>query len=253
MNAAISTMADLERWFRRNNCPFFILSTYSTSSPTGFGQVLSRNDVEGEMEGAWQLLSGDVSAQTGRGRAQLHVVVWDKGKTPNNPTARTNLDIAAGFSSAYPAQNAGIAGIGVADIQSEIQKALSAAREKWEMEAKIQALEEARDAETDPLEKWTGIFERIAATPIGAAIVTKILGGATLPAAMVAQPVNGFASTDTAPDAAHSEEPDTFETDLQAVVAITGATDDVTLMRKLRILAESNTALVQQLFAANEQ
>ena len=96
MQGAISTLEAVERWFLSNESPYYTLSYYSTASPTGQGQVIGRNTKEGDVGNAWLRLRSLIMDQTGFGRAQLHVIVYDTPGSANTPKARTNIDILSG-------------------------------------------------------------------------------------------------------------------------------------------------------------
>ena len=193
MQGALSNLDAVERWFLSNESPYYTLSYYSTASPTGQGQVIGRNTKEGDIGNAWLRLRSLIMDQTGFGRAQLHVLVYDTPGSANTPKARTNIDILSG--STGPAQVAGIGSIPQGYLsKADVMNAIDHARERWELEARIQALEAT--PEPDFSEKMVNAFERIGSTPVGAMIMAKFLG-APMP---MPQPVNGTQeakSTDT--------------------------------------------------------
>lgn len=145
MQGAISNIEALERWYKGVNAPLFTLSYYSTQSPTGQGSIILRNTKETDIERGWALLKETVIGQTGFGRAQLHVTVYATENGNNNPNGRTNIDIASNIVPSIPNGYPGIGALPGLVPQSEIDKAVAAAQEKWELKARIQALEEQPD------------------------------------------------------------------------------------------------------------
>ena len=190
MQGAISNIDGLERFFKGANAPFFTLSYYSTQSPTGQGNVVIRNVKEGNVDHAWDMLKRFVMDQTGFGRAQLHLIVYEKENGSNNPVARTNIDI-GGNNTPMSNSAPGIGSLPVGYVHEDtIQKAIDAAREKWEMEARIQALENQPD--DGLLEK----VERIAAIPAVQAIVNALLQKQGLPPIQAPGGISGAHNTD---------------------------------------------------------
>lgn len=185
MQGAISNIDAVERWFKANEAPYYTISYYSTQSPTGQGQVIGRNTKEGDLETAWSRLKSLIQDQTGFGRAQLHLLVYETPGGANTPKARTNIDITA---TSQNLQSAAFIGSTPAGYVTEdaIEKALNAARERWDLEARIASLEAAPEA--DFTDKLLTAFERIGSTPLGAMLAAKILG-APIPA--MPSPVNG--------------------------------------------------------------
>jgi hypothetical protein len=241
MQGAISNIKDLQAWYMGNRAPFYILTYYSTSSSTGSGNVIRRNDDEDNLDKAWGDLESTIMGQLGRGRAQLHLIVWKKGKASNAPDARTNIDLVQGGGGGAwgVVPHAGIGGV---DYSTEIEKAVAAAREKWELENRIAALESERDSPGDFGEKLIAGFERIASNPVGAMLLAKLVGlnPAQLSGIGTAQP----ASDDTDASSAASDD---FDDNIDRTAQILGVTD-AELAAKLRRFAESNPDMAKQLF-----
>lgn len=233
-------MEGLRHWFFRANAPFFILGQYNSASPTGLGQTLSRNDLESNMDQAWELLKHDVLVQSTRGRAQLHVAVYEKSKGSNNPTARTNIEMS-------PTDNlpqvAGISGIGMLtseNLQAKIQAEIKREKEVWELRNEIAELKGQLNAPSNGFDKAMEAIERIGSTPLGMALIARLTGG-KLP--YVAAPVPAPGDNQEIPGDA-----DTFDRDLEIVTHVTGV-DEVTLMAKLRAFAQNNPEMAKQLLA----
>lgn len=238
MQGAISNIDALERFFRGANAPFFTLSYYSTNSPTGQGNVVVRNVRETGMDQSWQLLRQYVMDQTGYGRAQLHLITYESEKSANTPTARTNIDIVGTGGSSHGTPGIGSLPVGYT-TDDAIQKAVDAAKEKWEMEARIQALE--NQPEENLLEK----VERIAAIPVVQTLINAYLQKQGMANLILSQPaVNGahMQDTENQPDGE-----DNFDEDIDATARIIGVTD-AQLAARLRKLAEENPDVARQIF-----
>lgn len=241
MQGAISNIQALERWFRGVGAPFFTLSYYSTQSPTGQGSLILRNTKQTDLNLAWDLLASAVEDQTGFGRAQLHLISYDNEKGANNPHGRTNIDITSRALS--PIQTAGIGAMPGVYGKDEIAEMIADAKERWEMEARIAALEAA--PEPDFAEKIVAAVERISSTTIGAALAQKLLGGTPMP---IPAPVNGVHSPDNQPQQSPTGEDD-IDNELDNLEAI-AAHNGMTLkqfLAKTAALAQSQPGVVSML------
>lgn len=230
MQGAITEINRLRNWFYNNNQPFFLLRYYH---PGKAGDVIIRNESIPELDPAWEKLSTEVLSQAEAGRALLQVLVWGPGKTANNYAALTNLDMRI-----VPVAMAGIGSLpgGYMD-ESKVQGLIQDAREKWELERRLEDLENQINNPGDWIEKSMHALERIGATPIGVALVSKLLG-TPLPTAQIAG---------TPAPADEQEGIDTFDEDIQKTAAILGV-DDATLARKLRQVVESQPEVAKQIF-----
>jgi hypothetical protein len=191
MQGAISTIEAIERWFRANEAPFFTLSYYSSSSATGQGQVVIRNQKDVDMDSAWNKLRSAIIDQTGFGRAQLNLIVYNKPEAYNTPAGRTNIDLVAN-------QMPQMAGIGALPAvgsgfisESDFTRRLNEEREKWNMKQEIEAL---RDQVNNPANDWMAGIERFVASPLGIALISKFTG--TPAGALMSAPINGPAPAD---------------------------------------------------------
>jgi len=241
MQGAISTIEAVERWFRMNEAPFFTLSYYSSSSATGQGQVVIRNQKDVDMDSAWNKLRSSIIDQTGFGRAQLNLIVYNKPEAYNTPAGRTNIDLVAN-------QMPQMAGIGALPAvgsgfisESDFTRRLNEEREKWEMKNEIEAL---RDQVNNPANDWMAGLERFAASPLGIALISKFTG-APANTLMAAAPINGPAPTDD------GELPDTDDVeseldDLDAIARANGLTLKA-LLSKTATLAKSQPGVVAML------
>lgn len=229
MQGGIRSIESLKKWFFAVNSPFYTLSYLGQAN-----HVILRNTAVEDMNEAWAMLETQVLAQSEYGRAQMHLITYKKQGGANNPEGRTNIDM---WPTGSTSQVHGIGSIQVAGIdESKVQGLISAAREKWELEKRLEDLEAQIENPGDWTQKFIDGFERISATPIGQLLAAKLLGADfKLPAAQVA----GHPDTD-------DEEHDTFEQDIAATARMLGV-DDIVLARKMRELVEQNPAVAKQL------
>lgn len=228
MQGAIRNIDSLEKWFKTVNSPFFTLTYAGQNS-----QVILRNVTVPDVNEAWDMLKQQVLNQAEYGRATLHVITYKKEGQANNPDARTNIDI-------LPVQppNGQMAGIGALPGMygtTDIEKIIAQHREKWELEKRLDDLEQQLKNPDDWTEKVISGIERISGTPFGQAMISRMLGGSVLPMGGPA-PING--TPQTANEGADNPA-DTFDDDLEATCEILNV-DDTTLLRKLRALVENN-------------
>lgn len=237
MQGAITTLEGLRDWFYTLQTPFWTLRYYK---PGGTGERIALNDSESNLDGSWSMLSRCVADQSRNSRAQMQVLVYEAGKA-NNYKAMTNLEL-----NGSGAALAAVAGIGTlpqpskADIDSRIAGAVEAERERWELQARIAQLEEERER-PDPADKIISVVERLANTPVGTALIARIMGVPLQPVA-----VSNVAGTPKGHNDSDSEEEDTFAEDIDATAEILGVSD-VELAAKLRKLVETNPAMAKNL------
>lgn len=222
MQGAISSIEAVERWFRANEAPFYTLSYYSSSTQTGQGQVILRNQKEIELDSAWNKLRSAILDQTGFGRAQLNLIVYAKPDAYNTPAGRTNIDLVA-------AQSTQVAGIGSLPSvgsgfisESDFSRRLKEEQERWEMKMEIKALtDQLNNPANDPVEKIMSGIERIAATPLGMALIAKITG---TPIQQLASPIAGMPLTDDNEDQPGDDDVENELDDIAAIAASHGMT-----------------------------
>lgn len=224
MQGAIRNLNSLKKWFYANGKPFFTLNYAGQVA-----QVIMRNTVKEDLDQAWEMLSDAVETQAEYGRATLHVIVYDKDKS-NNPAARTNIDVLPNQSAVQVAGIGSIPGYGV-----DVEKAIADAREKWELEARIQALENQEP--DDIVEKFISGIERVAATPLGMAIVSRFMGTPMPP--MAAPAMNGGPDSDME----DGEDLDTELDDLEAIARENGMTLKA-FLNKTATLAKAQPGVV---------
>lgn len=219
MQGAISNIEAVGRWFKQNESPYFTLSYYSTQSPTGQGTVIARNTKEGDLDTAWERLKSLVVDQTGFGRAQLNLIVYDKPTTANTPNGRTNIDILSA-----PASNGSAPGIGSMPVgyvdEAKIQSILDDRERFWKLERENEDLKNALDAPGNFWDKAIEGIERIGSTPVGMAMISKFLGGQLPP---MPQAVNGTHTADNQ-QSPQDEDVDGELDDLEAIAAANGIT-----------------------------
>lgn len=245
MQGAISSIDAVERWFRSNEAPFFTLSYYSSSSATGQGQVILRNLKDSDINQVWERLKTTIIDQTGFGRAQLNLIVYTKPEGSNTPSGRTNIDLVSS-----PSYNQGqVVGIGSLPAvgsgyisESDFERRLKEEKNTWEMRSELASLRDQIDnPANDPVERIMGAFERIAATPLGMALVAKFTGAPIPQFSQV--PINGPANV------AQSAEDEDFEAeldDLEAIATKNGMTLKQ-LLAKTAHLAHSQPGMVSML------
>ena len=232
MQGAITDINRLRSWFYNNSKPFFLLRYYQ---PGKAGDVIMKNDSIPELDASWEKLSTEVLSQAEAGRALLQVLVWEVGKTSNNYSALTNLDMRLGVP---VAQTAGIGSLPGGYIEeSKVQGMLDAEREKWTLERRLEDLEAQINNPADWASKSIEMLERIGATPLGQILAAKFLG-VQLPAAQIAG----------TPAPADEPESDTFEEDIDKAAEILGVSD-IILAQRLRYLVETNPDIAKSLLA----
>lgn len=235
MSGAIRNTESLKRWFYGVGAPFFTLFYSGTST----NQVIIRNTTVDEMDAAWELLEGQVKIQAEYGRALLHVIVYKKAGTANNPDGRTNIDIQP---FAETKQMAGIGSLSAGYLdESKVAGLIAEAKEKWELERRLDDMEAQLNNPNDWTDKLISGLERISGTQLGQILAVKFLG-VPLPAGMVAGTPPGA----QAPPDEQGLANDSFDEDISKSAEILGV-DDTTLARKLRQLVEANPELAKSI------
>lgn len=212
MQGAISSLKGIRDWFYNQQAPFWTLSYYSSASPTGMGHVISRNTRFGDMEQSWEMLQQSIEAQTGSGRAQLNLIIYEKAAGANTPTGRTNIDIISSQVPGMP-QVAGIGNLPAGYVdEARVNAIISEKQQLWELQRENQDLRNELDNPNSFADKAMAFVERIGSTPLGIALAQKYLGGQMPP--MVAPAVNGMPPmppTNEFPDEDVEPELDTLE------------------------------------------
>ncbi len=220
MQGAISNIEAVGRWFKSNESPFYTLAYYSTQSPTGQGMVIGRNTKEGDIDTAWERLKTLIVDQTGYGRAQLNLIVYDKATGANTPSGRTNIDILShGQQSNILTPGIGSLPAGYVD-EAKIQSMLDEREKIWKLERENDDLRAQIDAPGDFWDKATIFLDRIGGTPLGMALATKLLGG---PLPLPPSAVNGVHNADNA-DLPDSDDVEHELDDLESLAQAHGMT-----------------------------
>lgn len=239
MQGAIANIDALERWFKGVGAPLFTLSYYSTQSPTGQGVVIMRNSKETNLDHAWALLKNTVVDQTGFGRAQLHLFTYDSEKTANNPSGRTHIDLATPSAAIAPAYTAGIGSLpGL--TESDFEKRLDSEREKWEMKARIQSLEEATG------DDFMTKVEKIGQLPVVQMLIAGFMAKQGIP--VPAMPINGPIQPEDPRESGDNEDIET-ELDVLAEIAHANGVSLRELLQKTGKLAQEQPSMVNILIS----
>lgn len=132
---------------------------------------------------------------------------------------------------------------------AEVDERIQAALERQKMKDEIKALREANEGGF--IGQLPKVFEQISNTPVGQAIIAKIMGLSLQPAPATA--VNGVPGAAQNPEPApavhrNDDDDEQFNADIDHVTTTLG-TDDVTLMKKIRILVDQNPDLAKTLLA----
>lgn len=189
MQGAISSINAIRQWFYNLEAPLWTLAYYSTASPTGMGAVIGRNTRFSEMDKAWEMLQQTIESQTGAGRAQLNLIVYDKPTGGNTPSGRTNIDIVStGLVGSGVQPGIGNLSGGYMD-ENRINAIISEKHELWELKRENDDLRAQLDNPNTFTDKAMAFIERIGTTPLGIAIASKFLGAPMPP--MVPPAVNG--------------------------------------------------------------
>lgn len=240
MQGAISTLTGIRQWFYNLEAPFWTLAYYSTASPTGMGAVIGRNTKFSEIDKSWEMLQQTIESQTGAGRAQLNLIVYDKPTGGNTPSGRTNIDIVStGLVGTGTQPGIGSLSGGYLD-ENRINAIISEKHELWELKRENDDLRAQLENPNTFTDKAMAFIERIGTTPLGIAIASKFLG-APMPQ-MVAPPVNG-----TPP--VNDDDDDDVENELDSLEAIARA-NGITLkefLSKTANLAQQEPGVVQML------
>lgn len=232
MTGSITTIEQLEKWFRAANLPFFSIRY------AGQGEkIVFRNEVWEDMEDAWEQLKNQVEAQASAGRAMLEILVFSKGKA-NHPL-RTNVDIRPGYQPATAAP--GIAGhpwAGIGNVTDYVNTQVKLAmleRDNEDLRAQIGS----------PMNAFERVLERVAESPHLAGIAQNLLAG-LFKAPM--QPMQAVPVTGVPPEAQPTQEGDDYPeqmfVDLESAAGVLGTTPEA-LAAKVAMLVKQNPELAK--------
>lgn len=241
MQGAISSIQSIRDWFYNLEAPFWTLTYYSTASPTGMGHLIGRNVKFADLEKSWEMLEQSIQAQTGAGRAQLHLIVYAKAEGSNNPSGRTNIDIMG--TGLVGAQQPGIGSLNGGGFLDEkrINAIIDEKQKLWLLERENEELRAQIENPNGFADKAMAFLERIGSTPMGMAIASKILGS-PLPQ-MPSPAVNGT------PTANHELVDEDVESELDSLeeIARLNGVSLKTLLAKTATLAQQEPGVVQML------
>lgn len=233
----ITNISTLRTWFLDNQKPFFTLYQNGVNRA-----IIARNETVDDLNQAWNLLETNVLAQAEGGTANVRVYVTEK------PKHNHGLETEARILPLVPTLGQpGISGLpqGYLD-ESKVAGLIKEAREKWELERRIEELEMAQEPVKDWAETMINGFERVAKTPLGAALVQKLLGVVPMP-----QPAMNGVPTPAAQSQANNstdddEYSDSFFENIENTAALLGV-DEETLANKLAKLVQQNPELAKSL------
>lgn len=241
----IISFADLHKWFMnqgRGEDKGVHWNLYSVD----YGQRDTRvvfNDRIDDAQESFEYLQSNIRMLNNPDGTKFRVQTFPPRK-PTHPTGTALVQIFEKGGNLPGTYNVpSIAGLPSTDIKEEIAKAVAEAKKTWEMEARIQGLEE-RLASPDPddyIEKITTIVERVSRTPIGVAIMGIAAQKMGIdPAAIMGLASDAEAQSDIPP------EDDQFYSDI-ADAASTLGVDEHTLARKLKQLIKQNPEVAKSL------
>lgn len=237
----ITSLPSLRTWFLDNQKPYWTL--YQNGANRA---IIARNETVEDLNQAWNVLETNVLAQAEGGTANVRVYVTDKPK--HNHGLETEARILPLV--AQPGQ-VGIAGVPAGYVdESRVAGMLRDAEEKWELKQKIKELEAERDNQpTDWTETMINGIERIAQTPLGAALVQRFLGGVPqTPAYQPAPAAMNGVPTSPDGDGDEVEYSDRFFENIETTAALLGV-DEETLAQKLAALVAANPSAAKSLLA----
>lgn len=204
------------------------------------GAVIGRNTKFSELDKSWEMLDQSIQAQTGAGRAQLNLIVYEKPSGSNTPAGRTNIDIVS--SGIVGTKQPGIGSIGGGYLdESRINAIIEEKHQIWQLERENEDLKLQLENPNGFADKAMAFIERIGSTPLGIALASKFLGGPMPP--MAAPAVNGM------PTAINDFDAEDVEPELDSLEEI-AARNGITLkqlLAKTAALANEQPGVVQML------
>lgn len=237
----ITNIQSLRSWFLDQKRPYWSLNN------NGVGRgLIARNESIEDVDTAWTLLETNVLAQAEGGIANVKIFVTDK------PKHNHGMETEARILPAYSLQTAGQPGIGNLPAnymdESKIQGMIADAKEKWELERRIDEMEAALSAPSGWVDKLMEGVERIGSTPLGQMLAARLMGVPPTAMANVAAapgvPFTGAAAPSTEGDDDGEEYGEKFYDDMEATAATLGVTPEL-LAEKLAALVTSNPDLAK--------
>lgn len=244
----ISNYESLAAWFKGNTrgekpAPYWSLYSQNIGEKE---RVVTFNDRVDNLEESLVWLI-DTIKRGNNPPGQIFRIIQTDVPRGTNPVGNSRVQIFENQSIAPMV--AGAPGIGSVPIgyvpEDKVQEMIASAREKWDLEARIQSLEEQQHAaiESDPWEKIMAGVERIAQTPIGAALAARLLGTAVPPAGM---PGN-MTGTQKQDDEPGPEDNEFYDNMAEAAQALN--TNEYQLSKKIKALILANPELAKQIFS----
>jgi hypothetical protein len=236
--AQITDLQSLKNWFVEQKKPYWTLYNNSNVSRS----IIARNESIEDIDASWQTLRGNIESVSRGGPANIRVFVTDKAKHNSGFEVEARIFSGMpGMEMAMPGMP-GIAGhpAGMID-ESRVNGMIEAAREKWELEAKIQQLENAQEPEANWIDKLTESVERIGATPLGAVLMQRLMG--MTPVAPVA-PMNGVPSNDEQDNG--EEYTDDFYNNIEDAAETLGVSPEK-IAAKLAALVKANPEIAKNM------
>lgn len=242
----LNSFESLSVWFRGNSrkgapAPYWTLYSMNYGDKD---KIAAFNDKDDNVDSALEWLIDNIRRGNNPLGQRFRVVQTDVPRG-NNPVGTTNVQIFTADGSAPPAAGIGSPGqfspVAVGIGKEEVAAMIEAEREKWNLEQRIKDLEAQLNAppEVDLVEKYSAVVEKIAQTPLGMALVSKITG----------VPVTALMGVHGNP--AQDEEPTTedhdFYNNLGEAAQILG-TNEHQLAKKINQLVKMNPDVAKQLF-----
>lgn len=260
----LTSIEDLKTWFLGNQRPYFTLYVLAGGSRKN---IVARNTTEGDMDAAWKLLELHVTIQTKAAPVTMELITGTGGDKLNNPFT-TEIRInpfsipgnpalmhpgIAGFGMNYP----GVQSIGFAGIQSkgDLDEYLAGERKKWELEKRVEDLE---NAQSDDVEKWEKVLDKINESPALSGVIQmiagRVLGGGTMPASVGSHaPPAHYQPTQPAENPVYDDDTDHDTEYEQEMTDLMNATDmsDLELVKRINAFRKNDPTtfgvIVQQL------
>lgn len=240
----ITSYEDLSTWFRDNSrgdkkAPYWSLYAISYGDKD---KVFAFEDKQEDLELSLERLIKNIRMGNNPS-GQVYRIVQTDTPRGNNPVGHARVQIWENSGSAPVPAVAGIGGIGSGYIgEAQLQQEIQKAEERWEMKAKIARLEEQLENgnQEDVWEKIMMGVERIGQTPIGIALISKLMGTPIPP-----PNVYGTARPDTEDEPTDAD--NKFYDNMQEAAQKVG-TDEYTLAMKINELVKTNPVLARQIF-----
>jgi hypothetical protein len=159
--------------------------------------------------------------------AQVHVQLFNQTGGQQLPSVAGIAGLADGY-------------VSKADLSEAVAKAVSVEKEKWEMKAQINRLEEQINNPADGMDKIVAFLEKFAESPVGTMLIARVAG---IPLGDIPA-VSGHGHDNGSAGAANDEEQ--LNSDLDILEETTGLTA-TELVKRLRIFAVGNPEMAKTL------